>query len=295
MFPINRLNKRLLDRTELTELFDVYRLVNPDTHEVYDYQDGTLVPTARSSCFDIWQRDNPCCNCTSYRALHENKTIVKLECSPSQTFLIDSMPIVIQGQELVLELAKNVDDSLLVNFGDNEDNTDIIHLIARMNTMIFSDSFTGLYNKKYFLSMLPKVLQQSIADKTDYCGAIFDIDTFKRINDTYGHQTGDQVIMFIAEQFKAIADKDHVRAARIGGDEFYLGFDGYGEERARSICKNLCATVKSHRFDKNGEAFTATISYGLVKFDGENPPDISSYLDMIDKQMYEAKRRSRPE
>ncbi|MDY4609295.1 MAG: GGDEF domain-containing protein [Sphaerochaetaceae bacterium] len=296
MFPISELNRDLLDCIRLPEVFDSYRLVDPVTHQIYDYDGVTLIPQSNASCYDIWQRQSPCYNCTSYRAANENKTIVKLECTQAQTFLIISIPVELKNRKLVLELAKDVCDSLMVNVGIDEDNTDIIQLVNKMNTAILMDPYTGLYNKKFFLTNLPVMLNQSIQSRTPYCGALFDIDHFKQINDSFGHLMGDQVLLFVAEQFKDTTKDTTVKAARIGGDEFYLGFKNHTLADAREMCETLCGKIRGHQFrkDENG-SFSVTISYGLAELDLDHPLSYSAFIDMIDTKMYEAKRRSRSE
>ncbi len=291
MFSIDQLKGDIQDHVRLPSLFDLYRLVDPLTHEVYEYVNGDSVRLDGVMCYDIWHKGHPCRNCTSARALVEDKLIVKLEHSHSQVYLIDSIPVKINGRKMILELAKNVDDSLMVNIGDDTFNTDLMHIVSRMNTIVLTDPYTGLYNKKHFLSELPISLKRSIKEQIPYCGAIFDIDRFKTVNDTYGHLMGDEVIMFIANQIKTIADGECIKGARIGGDEFYLSFYGLGMDKADKLCRALRETLKKHQFGKDGQDFSVTISYGLVEYDLENPSDQSDFIDQIDKRMYEAKRR----
>lgn len=296
MFPISELNRNLLDLIRLPDMFDSYRLVDPSTHRIYDYDGTALISHDNVCCYDIWHRRGPCYNCTSYRAMNENKTIVKLECSLSQTFLIVSMPVELENRKLVLELAKNVCDSLMVNVGADEDNTDIIQLVNKMNAAILMDPYTGLYNKKFFLTNLPIMLNQSIQSRTPYCGALFDIDHFKRINDSFGHLMGDQVLLFIAEQFKDATKDTTIKAARIGGDEFYLGFRNHTLSDARELCETLCDKIRNHQFSKDvNDSFSVTISYGLAELNLDHPLSYSAFIDMIDTMMYEAKRHSRKE
>lgn len=292
MYPIHDLDDYLRRRAEIGRLFDFYRLVDPETHLIYDFKHGELIQADDPSCHAIWQRDEPCKNCTSLRAKIENRTIVKLECNAYHFFLIYSLPIDIFDKSFVMELIKDVDDSLMVNAGCAPDNTNIMNLVSEMNIAILTDPFTGLFNKKFFLTDVPATIGQSRKNGSPYCGAVFDIDRFKHVNDSFGHLIGDTVIMFIAELFKETEKTAPIKAFRIGGDEFYIGFSGLHFLEAERICNSIRERVANHRFVSGGDqSFSVTISYGLEEYDFASAPSIRSYLDEIDKKMYEAKNQ----
>lgn len=293
MFPIDRLDTSLLNDTAIIQLFDSYRLVDPDTQDVFDYRNGQLVQIQDTKCYAVWCRNLPCANCTSSWAAIRNRATMKFDRLQSRTYLVISVPCDIQGRRMVLELVKDVEDSLMIHIG-NKDNTTISGLLDELDTAVMTDQNTGLYNKQYFFSRLPSMLHSLVKmEERRYCGALFDIDRFKMINDQHGHLMGDEVIRYVADLFRTISQGNAIIPVRFGGDEFYLGFSGYTYEQAKDICDKICGQVGSHRFGNGttGE-FNVTLSYGLEEFDDDGAMSIAEFINRIDAKMYAAKQQS---
>ena len=162
--------------------FDQYRFVTPADYCVYNCKNACL-EAEDIPCYAIWQRDTPCHNCSSIRALSLKEPVIKLEYLENKVFLILSTPHTLDGRRCVLELAKDVTASLMINDDRHCDNTIITDVIAELNNLSVRDLYTGLYNKNY----AEREVSRCINEKKSFTAAMMDIDDFKIINDTYGH------------------------------------------------------------------------------------------------------------
>ncbi|HIE59298.1 MAG TPA: GGDEF domain-containing protein [Hydrogenothermaceae bacterium] len=146
---------------------------------------------------------------------------------------------------------------------------------------------TGLFNKGKFNKVLKKEVERAKRYKRPLSLIIFDIDHFKRINDTYGHKVGDEVLKELAKIIKSVIRKaDFV--ARWGGEEFVILAPETDLDGALNLAEKLRQTVEKHQFPtvKN-----VTISLGVAQYiDGETPEEFIIRADMA---LYKAKENGR--
>ena len=142
------------------------------------------------------------------------------------------------------------------------------------------DTLTGVY-KKYFFN---KQLQKVILEKEDAVVVVIDIDNFKMINDTYGHQTGDTVLKEFSGLIQQNIRKEDI-FARWGGEEFLLLLQHTTLENAMKKIERLRRTLERHTFSDIGKM---TASFGVAW--KEESDDLHSLLQRADKALYEAKK-----
>src|SRR5262249_9221961 len=109
-----------------------------------------------------------------------------------------------------------------------------------------SDGLTGLATRRMFDDTLARRLADAVADKSDLCVLMFDIDHFRRLNDAWGHPLGDQVLRYIASVLRAHAQGD-VLAARYGGEEFAMIMPRTNLYLAEALAARVAKAVKSKR------------------------------------------------
>ncbi|WP_133968717.1 GGDEF domain-containing protein [Eubacterium limosum] len=278
--------RNLIDQSAAA-FFDQYRFVTPADYCVYNCKNACL-EAEDIPCYAIWQRDTPCHNCSSIRALSLKEPVIKLEYLENKVFLILSTPHTVDGRRCVLELAKDVTASLMINDDRHCDNTIITDVIAELNNLSVRDLYTGLYNKNY----AEREVSRCISDKKSFTAAMMDIDDFKIINDTYGHQTGDIVLREMAALLTDAASNGNGWAARIGGDEFILILPELSMEQAEPILFALSRDIKEHLFYKGDSHFSVNASMGIKEYHpGEM--DAADFFDQVDMRMYEEKRRNK--
>ncbi len=160
-----------------------------------------------------------------------------------------------------------------------------------------TDAMTGLLNRGGFMTRMQRLLgelsnSRRSGDVADRRAAIIagDIDFFKKVNDTYGHQAGDEVLRRVAA-----ALRDSVRAsdlvARFGGEEFIIGVVDGDREQIRGIAENLRKSVEALQIDWAGKRIPVTMSFGVDEIDPKD--DIEEVIARADVALYAAKNDGR--
>jgi diguanylate cyclase len=156
-----------------------------------------------------------------------------------------------------------------------------------------TDALTNLANRKAFDEELLRACDQAEADKSVVTLAVLDIDHFKRFNDTWGHQTGDQVLRYVASVIGRISKNPRV-AARYGGEEFAVIFPGEGALQVEMALNSIREEIGSRalrRRSTNDELGAVTISAGLAE---RRPGETGTLLlDRADEALYASKRGGR--
>lgn len=155
-------------------------------------------------------------------------------------------------------------------------------LIQRLHDSAHRDQLTSLWNYRYFHSKLTKEMRRLKKTQSTSCVALIDIDDFKKINDTYGHIAGDEVLRTIAAVLKKNTRKDDV-VVRLGGDEFIIIFPDTNLEYASVLAERLRKTIANHH-----ECYQATISIGVLLVQAN--AEIPDLLQLVDETLYQAKR-----
>jgi diguanylate cyclase (GGDEF)-like protein len=151
------------------------------------------------------------------------------------------------------------------------------------------DPLTSLANRRAFDRVLDMEVERAKRSKTPLSLAIFDLDDFKRINDTYGHPTGDEVLATFAEKLKATTRRYDL-AARFGGEEFALIMAGSGIVKAQRMLDRLLKDFRETVFHSpGGDEFNVTCSVGLTCYKGVVDIETAELLQLADDALYEAK------
>ena len=163
-------------------------------------------------------------------------------------------------------------------------------------SMALTDPLTGLYNRRYFEVHLQKVLQTAKASKKSFGLLYMDIDFFKKVNDTYGHNVGDEVLKTFADRVKdSLRSFDLV--ARLGGEEFVAILPEVGTDMSYIVAERLRRSIAEKPFVCSAPEgqIAVTSSFGGIVVDGEKDGDtsIQDILKRADAQLYEAKHNGR--
>jgi len=152
------------------------------------------------------------------------------------------------------------------------------------------DFLTGLYNRRYFFKNIQDYIE-SIKDSTEsYAVAMVDIDFFKKVNDTYGHDTGDKVIVHLSEMLSSITKHDDM-VARFGGEEFCIVLKDVDKTTVDKLFEKIRRDVeKSYVTSDDGDEIRYTISIGVVMNSDETLEEIVNQSDMM---LYKAKQNGR--
>jgi diguanylate cyclase (GGDEF)-like protein len=156
-------------------------------------------------------------------------------------------------------------------------------------TMAHHDALTGAKNRRafeQFMQNLPQVVGDS---GVEVCFALFDVNHFKAINDSYGHSVGDQILTVIAARISSVLRKGE-ELFRIGGDEFAVVLIDCDEEAALRIAERCHEKIVRHDFGKLGVREPMRISAGLASARVDDTDDLQTLQWKADVAMYSAKR-----
>lgn len=162
--------------------------------------------------------------------------------------------------------------------------------ISSLQRLASRDYLTDLYNRRFFFQEGPRIVEKCFRSKAGSSIAILDIDHFKRLNDTFGHEVGDLVLKAVARTLRNFVSSDHL-LARLGGEEFGVLFDGLDIEAASLYCEQLRETIARTQVVTDDEDLSITVSIGLAPIEQREVFD--NYLHAADQFLYMAKHAGR--
>jgi len=167
------------------------------------------------------------------------------------------------------------------------------HLEEQLRKAATFDSLTGLFNRGSLMAKLGAAVSAARRYDHPLSVCLFDVDMFKRINDTYGHVAGDQVLSAIGSLLK-----DGIRAAdfagRYGGDEFCAVFSHVPAGHAAQSLDRIRERLKETVFEsENGRTFNVSASFGVADFDAETVKTDKEMIEKADRALYAAKQDGR--
>lgn len=164
-----------------------------------------------------------------------------------------------------------------------------VNMQRSLRNLIVKDSLTDLYNRRYCNQNLKNISEQYIKTGEPYTLAIADIDFFKKVNDTYGHTAGDEVLVSVAQIMKkSMAGKGF--AARWGGEEFLLVYTGCDMETTLTYLEMLVEAIREMRVEYDDKAIKITISIGVATGNGDS---VDKVLCTADDRLYHEKKEGR--
>lgn len=164
---------------------------------------------------------------------------------------------------------------------------------ARLEHLAATDSLTGLPNKRVFMDALTRDIAAADRAETDVSLVFLDADHFKKVNDTYGHQTGDEVLRTIAEILRRGLRASDL-AARYGGEEFVLLLPGTPPPGARVVAERMRAALAATSIQGPAGTFRVTASFGVAGVKGPGCKALGEFLvERADQALYQAKHAGR--
>lgn len=136
-------------------------------------------------------------------------------------------------------------------------------LMEELRVLATTDSLTKLYNRRYFMDKLNLYVNNS---EEPICLILFDVDNFKRINDTYGHNAGDIVLTTISNIFKLILQEEDI-ISRWGGEEFMICLPNITIDRAFLIAEKLRKEIENYTFKFDDEICHTSVTGGVLQYD----------------------------
>ncbi|WP_428526360.1 GGDEF domain-containing response regulator [Roseibium sp.] len=166
-------------------------------------------------------------------------------------------------------------------------NLDMMDRIAELNTLAMQDALTGVHNRHFLFTKAVKQIESwaHSGNKASWI-AVFDLDSFKQINDEYGHDVGDSVLLGFARQLRALAGPEDM-IIRLGGDEFCMIFRSETRDSLTLKLAGFMKSLSTHPIRHSGTDLLCQTSVGIAKLEGG---EISDALSIADKHLYASKR-----
>ena len=217
--------------------YDLVRYVDPITNKIIHIEKDGKMWESETACSDIWNCLEKCSNCISRLSMQTGKRMTKLEIAGEDPYQVVSMYVESDGKPCCLEMASRIDGDFMP---DGYSRDEILSSVRIHKEKVYIDPVTGVYNKRYYVEKLSKM---------DNAAALMfaDIKNFKRINENFGHQAGDDVLRQVAGVLRDVAaGKGDV--LRYSGDDFVTVFFKATEEELSEIHKEMCRRVEALRF-----------------------------------------------
>lgn len=166
-------------------------------------------------------------------------------------------------------------------------------LSARSETLeqaALTDGLTGMQNRRYFDDALREYLTEFRRIQKPIGLMILDLDHFKQVNDTHGHDAGDEVLRSVSSTLRDMT-RYHDVVARLGGEEFAVVAPNMTEEQLFKLAERIRKAVAAQTVQAGGARLTVTTSVGLAIWDGKESGE--EFYRRADKQLYQAKRLGR--
>ena len=165
-------------------------------------------------------------------------------------------------------------------------------LLQQLYDASVTDALTGAHNREHFDTQLRSELSFARRHKADVSLAFFDVDHFKTVNDTYGHQAGDAVLVSLADAIRKMIRNEDV-FARYGGEEFALILRGIDPAGSATVGERLRERIEAMRVNFDGKELAITVSVGCSSFTELDEKTPESLVSTADKRLYAAKRSGR--
>lgn len=170
-------------------------------------------------------------------------------------------------------------------------NVETLEQIEQLQSLASRDALTGLFNRRHFFANADRLVEEARAKGRASTIAILDIDDFKRLNDSHGHDFGDQATAKVARYLAQSVEGNGHLLARIGGEEFAILFPGLNAKEALRLSDHIRLDISHETLLVDDQQVTLTVSIGIAEIDGQGSLD--QHLVAADRALYVAKREGR--
>ncbi|MBI5183035.1 MAG: diguanylate cyclase [Nitrospinae bacterium] len=161
-----------------------------------------------------------------------------------------------------------------------------------LRELSITDGLTKTYNRRYLIELMKKEFYRAKRNKSSLSFILLDIDHFKSINDTYGHQQGDSILADLVPILEK-GIRRHEYVARYGGEEFALLLPETDLKGAMIVGEKIRREVQGFKFTGQNEPLNITISLGVATFHDNNIETVDHLIKAADDALYRAKRNGR--
>ena len=261
----------------LKNVFDVVRLVDVGHTCVLSVDEQGKIVDEDHPCYAVWNRENRCENCVSFKAFTQKTQLAKIEFMGEDAYQVISKYVEVEGRACVLELVVRLRKDMPLSFHGREH---LVRSLHQYSQELYLDALTGAFNRRYYEEQF---CGQDSADGV----AVLDVDNFKAINDTYGHQAGDAALRTIVQAIVGCIRGSDI-LIRYGGDEFLLVFPDIPEPVFHRRLQEISSAVSDATVPDHPEMRLSVSVGGVYKMS-----PLSDAVYHADTLMYKAKTEKR--
>jgi diguanylate cyclase (GGDEF)-like protein/PAS domain S-box-containing protein len=165
-------------------------------------------------------------------------------------------------------------------------------LFTEVQQLATTDPLTGLYNRRHFFVLAQREFERTLRYSHALSVVMLDVDNFKRVNDTYGHAAGDQVLRHVSDLCRSALRSVDV-LGRYGGEEVVMVLPETSINGAQQVAERLRRSLSHTACAINGLLLPITASLGVATYDSSDPIDLEALIDRADQALYAAKQRGK--
>ncbi len=198
--------------------------------------------------------------------------------------------VVVVAILLVIALIYYKTYTRLLDTAVKEKTQELIKANEKLKVLANTDYLTGISNRAHFMRLAKKYLEVAKRNNEELQVLSLDLDFFKNINDTYGHQAGDCVLKKFAQKTLELLRKSDL-FGRTGGEEFCILLQSTSADGAKMFAKRICESIEDMHMDCDGNILTITVSIGVASYEGED--SVEEIIKKSDIALYQAKENGR--
>lgn len=160
----------------------------------------------------------------------------------------------------------------------------------KLKELARTDPLTGIHNRLYFMEVAEKYYGIALRNGTPMQALMLDVDHFKLINDSFGHQCGDEILKLFADTIRSLLRRSDL-FGRIGGEEFAIILQNTSLDGAHDFAQRLRQAIEDLRYRQNGDTVTFTVSIGIAEH--RDDTDFKTLMSRADEALYKAKEQGR--
>ncbi|MBP2022951.1 diguanylate cyclase (GGDEF)-like protein [Clostridium punense] len=189
-----------------------------------------------------------------------------------------------------LEMIKALGAYIAIALNNSQKSEDLKAKKSELELLSKTDSLTGIYNRYYIMKKIKEEVEEYSKSRKAFSIVMLDIDYFKTINDVYGHNCGDYILVELSNMVNSILREQDV-FARWGGEEFLMLLPDTNHHQAAKLCERLREKVESYNFFYNGNKINTTITFGVAQYNERI--GVNSTIKNADLSMYRGKHNGR--
>ena len=173
--------------------------------------------------------------------------------------------------------------------------TELKQVNQKLETLSITDQLTGLFNRRHFDQVLDQALRKATLEQESLNFFLIDIDYFKRLNDRYGHQQGDEALQQVAQQLQILCQCADDYAFRLGGEEFGIVSVSSPESDEQHFAQSICESISALAIENldSDTSDVLTVSVGVVSVTPQPSETRDKLMQLADKCLYSAKNKGR--